>query len=68
MRRQDFELVAATMRRTRPEHSESEWRQWVIDVEELADSFAEQWAAFNRLRFLRNCGYDGGDFESPPGE
>jgi len=59
MRRLDFEVVAAAMIDSLGEKEfvdEASYRQWWKCCVSLADAFQLQSQAFDRKRFLHNCG------------
>ena len=57
MRTRDYELIAASLKENAPCDGPNESRyQWASDCVALADAFKAAHPAFDRQRFLNNCG------------
>lgn len=71
MRRLDFELVAQAMNDAKPRPHTGGTDQWRVCCVSLADAFEKQNGAFDRPRFLSNCGciertFRGPEWTGPP--
>lgn len=59
MTRQDYELIAATMKDSKPfgvAHSERRLAQWLLDCHAIAGAMGSTDSPFDRSRFLIACG------------
>lgn len=56
MTRRDYELVAATLRNSRPGGDQSRVAQWTRDVQSLAVAFKGANERFDIVRFLAAAG------------